>query len=73
MAIDPRPQVPTPATTASPCVRSCCLDDDDICLGCYRSLAEITGWNAMNETDKQACLARCAARRAADSERYRHW
>lgn len=29
----------------SPCIRNCCLDDQDICLGCYRSLEEIKAWS----------------------------
>ncbi len=28
----------------SPCIRNCCLDDDNICLGCFRSLDEILLW-----------------------------
>ncbi|WP_156302871.1 DUF1289 domain-containing protein, partial [Methylogaea oryzae] len=32
-----------PRPSASPpCVRNCCLDSTDICLGCFRALAEIT-------------------------------
>ena len=27
---------------ASPCVHVCALDDEDICIGCQRSVAEIT-------------------------------
>nr|WP_298146615.1 DUF1289 domain-containing protein [uncultured Pseudomonas sp.] len=29
---------------ASPCRRQCCLDDQDICIGCGRTLAEILEW-----------------------------
>ncbi len=28
----------------SPCVRNCCLDKHDICVGCGRSLKEIMQW-----------------------------
>lgn len=34
----------------SPCIRNCCLSENDICLGCFRSLEEITRWN---EADNQ--------------------
>ena len=34
----------------SPCIRNCCRNDNDICLGCFRSLEEITRWN---EADNQ--------------------
>ncbi len=34
----------------SPCISNCCLDDKDICLGCFRHIDEITGWhNASND------------------------
>jgi len=28
----------------SPCIDNCCLNDDDICLGCFRSLQETLDW-----------------------------
>jgi predicted Fe-S protein YdhL (DUF1289 family) len=31
----------------SPCVRNCCLNEDDICLGCRRSLSEIIAWGQL--------------------------
>ncbi|MGE0372124.1 MAG: DUF1289 domain-containing protein [Gammaproteobacteria bacterium] len=46
----------------SPCVRNCCLDGHDVCMGCFRTLAEITGWNAAGEDEKREILARCRAR-----------
>ena len=35
----------------SPCNRNCSLDEQDICIGCGRSLAEILNWQ--NATDQQ--------------------
>lgn len=32
----------------SPCIRHCCLNDNDVCLGCFRSIEEITGWSQAN-------------------------
>lgn len=29
----------------SPCIRNCCLDQQDCCLGCGRLLSEITEWH----------------------------
>ena len=46
----------------SPCVRVCCLDDEDICLGCYRSLGEIVGWSAASDAEKTEILIQCRAR-----------
>jgi predicted Fe-S protein YdhL (DUF1289 family) len=28
----------------SPCISVCALDENDICMGCYRSASEITDW-----------------------------
>ena len=47
----------------SPCVRNCCLDDNDICVGCYRSLQEITHWSAMSSTEKLLVLDFAADRK----------
>ncbi|MBV2130745.1 DUF1289 domain-containing protein [Arsukibacterium indicum] len=37
----------------SPCVRNCCLDQQDICLGCGRLLAEILEWQQAKEPRQQ--------------------
>jgi uncharacterized protein len=47
----------------TPCVRNCCLDDADICLGCYRSLSEIVGWSAASDQERMDVLLRCSLRR----------
>ena len=47
----------------SPCVRNCCLGDDDVCLGCFRTLQEICGWSEASDEQRTAILERCAARR----------
>ena len=46
----------------SPCVRNCCLDDDDICLGCYRSLQEICSWSQSSDSQKLETLIKCRQR-----------
>lgn len=56
---------PSSDSIASPCVRNCCLDDRDICLGCYRSITEITGWAAADNHQRSEILRRCELRRAA--------
>ena len=43
------------ATTASPCVRICELDDAiENCLGCGRTLEEIRHWRRMTDDEKRA-------------------
>ena len=55
----------TPDQPPSPCIRNCCLDDDDICLGCLRSLEEIMAWGISNETARHRILAQVARRKQA--------
>jgi len=46
----------------SPCVRNCCLDDDDVCLGCGRAIEEITGWNRASLEEKREIITRAGER-----------
>ncbi|MFT3857615.1 MAG: DUF1289 domain-containing protein [Aquabacterium sp.] len=46
----------------SPCVRLCTLNDDDVCVGCGRTLADITGWSRMDAAAQRACIERARAR-----------
>ena len=48
---------------ASPCVRKCTLDDDDICVGCFRSIDEICAWSAASEPERRRILEQATARR----------
>jgi predicted Fe-S protein YdhL (DUF1289 family) len=50
------------ATVKSPCVYICCLDDKDVCLGCYRTCDEITGWGAMNNNERKNEMKKVAER-----------
>jgi hypothetical protein len=54
----PAPESPV----ASPCVRNCCLDDHDICLGCHRSVQEIMAWGSADNDERRAILERAAQR-----------
>lgn len=59
------------AIIESPCIRNCCLNDDDICVGCYRSLAEITCWSQVDNAVKVDILVAADARRALQQVRLR--
>lgn len=50
------------AVITSPCVSICCLDEHDICLGCYRSCDEITQWGKMNNEQRKAVMKKVAER-----------
>lgn len=49
----------------SPCIRNCCLDGNDVCLGCFRTIDEIMQWNEAGPDGRRAILARCRLRRSA--------
>jgi uncharacterized protein len=46
----------TRAPLTSPCIRNCCLDKDDICLGCGRHLNDILAWRDATCEEQQAML-----------------
>lgn len=56
---------------ASPCVRNCCLDQRDVCVGCFRTLREIRDWYTAGAEERQQILANCARRRAENLARQR--
>jgi predicted Fe-S protein YdhL (DUF1289 family) len=55
----------------SPCVRNCCLDDDDTCLGCFRSLDEIKQWGIASAEERRIILQNAKERREAYRIRFR--
>ena len=49
----------------SPCVSVCQMDAlDEVCLGCYRTRAEIAKWGSMNPEDQMLLLEILRNRRA---------
>ncbi|NWD78282.1 DUF1289 domain-containing protein [Pseudomonas gingeri] len=50
---------------ASPCVSVCALDEQDICIGCQRTVAEITRWSRMDNVERREVLALCHERARA--------
>lgn len=59
------PQSPGSLDVASPCVRNCCLDETDVCLGCGRLLSEILAWRAATIAEREVMLELAAQRRSA--------
>jgi predicted Fe-S protein YdhL (DUF1289 family) len=47
----------------SPCIRQCCLDTDDVCVGCYRTITEIMDWHQSTQNQKKDILIRCLLRK----------
>ncbi len=47
----------------SPCVKVCVLHPEaGLCIGCYRSAAEIAAWSAMSPAARRAVMAELPSR-----------
>ena len=46
----------------SPCIQVCTYDDDEVCMGCYRSADEITEWIYTTDDRKLEILENCRHR-----------
>ena len=44
------------AVITSPCVRNCCLDKQDVCPGCGRTVEEVIRWGDADDAEKQQIL-----------------
>src|ERR1051325_9283148 len=42
---------------ASPCINICRLDANNVCVGCWRSIEEISRWNRFDDTERLRALA----------------
>ena len=49
----------------SPCISVCLLDERDICVGCFRSAAEVTEWFMASAEQKREILRRTEERKKA--------
>jgi predicted Fe-S protein YdhL (DUF1289 family) len=48
---------------SSPCIRHCCLDANDMCLGCFRTVDEIAAWSRSSDGTRQRILAQAQQRK----------
>ena len=50
---------------ATPCVKVCMVDGESgLCLGCYRTLAEIAGWARLDVETRAALIAELPERQS---------
>ncbi len=49
----------------NPCIRNCCLDENDICLGCFRTLDEILAWRGLTTKGREQVMIEIEKRRIA--------
>jgi uncharacterized protein len=55
----------------SPCIRNCCLDDNDICLGCFRTMTEIINWSQSSNKDREVILLNAKQRAESNKNKYK--
>lgn len=46
-----------------PCIRKCCLNEDDICLGCFRTYNDMLVWRKASTQDKKEMLQQAEERK----------
>lgn len=57
------PQPGPPRSIASPCVKVCIVDGaSGLCLGCWRTLAEIGGWSGLSDAERERVMAELPGR-----------
>jgi len=44
------------STIEKPCIRQCCLDKEDICMGCFRRLSDMKIWHKASIKEKEQML-----------------
>jgi len=49
----------------SPCIENCKLNDEKICLGCFRTIEEIVQWQEMDDKLRREVLHKTESRRKA--------
>ena len=56
-----------PPPVASPCIKVCVLDARNVCVGCGRTIDEITQWARLTEEQRRLVVDRAQQRREAAS------
>jgi predicted Fe-S protein YdhL (DUF1289 family) len=58
------PAAPTLSSKpVSPCVQVCVLDDDQVCIGCGRTVDDVIAWTRLTDAQKWLVLEQSAQRR----------
>lgn len=50
-------------TIDTPCIRQCCLNENDICMGCFRTLDDMKIWRKSTQKEKLEMLQHAKVRR----------
>ncbi|PCJ45261.1 MAG: DUF1289 domain-containing protein [Gammaproteobacteria bacterium] len=55
----------------SPCVSNCCLDGDDVCLGCFRTLDDILVWSESSDSQRLEIVKAAKQRSLLSKRKYK--
>jgi predicted Fe-S protein YdhL (DUF1289 family) len=55
-----------PARPPTPCINICTLDENQVCLGCRRTLDEIAEWSGLSPQEQWRIVGELPARAGAD-------
>ena len=44
------------STIEKPCIRKCCLDENDVCMGCFRTFSDMKVWHKATLKEKNKML-----------------
>jgi hypothetical protein len=58
-------EIQTAAAPNSPCIRLCRIGPSGWCLGCYRTMPEISGWIRLPPAQQWSIVDACERRRRA--------
>jgi predicted Fe-S protein YdhL (DUF1289 family) len=65
MSASAPPESGPPKAIATPCIKVCVVDGESgLCMGCYRQLSEVAGWQRLTEDERAAIMAELPARRS---------
>lgn len=52
-----------PKPIRTPCIKVCIVDGESgLCMGCYRTLAEVAGWTRLDDAERAAIMAELPGR-----------
>ncbi|NOR55027.1 MAG: DUF1289 domain-containing protein [Sulfurovum sp.] len=43
-------------TIDKPCIRQCCLNEKDVCMGCFRTFSDMQAWHKVSVEEKTKIL-----------------
>ena len=52
-----------------PCIKKCSLNEDEICLGCFRTFKDMCMWNKSSIEDKKIMLQKAEMRKKKQHEK----